>query len=102
MLAGVPSILLRPEIYVTAAALAAALFIVFVLIGVPPLIASTVGATAGFGLPALAITRGLSIPAYTNEPHPQVLRVTAWLSAVAAQGSANRDASNPAPVIQRQ
>jgi len=66
VLASVPSILSCPEIYVTAAALAAALFVVLVLIGVPPLIASTVGTTAGFGLPALAITRGLSILAYTN------------------------------------
>lgn len=81
----------------TAAALAAALFIVLVLTGVPPLIASTVGATTGFGLPALAITRGLSIPAYTSEPHPQVLRVTAWSCAVAARGP-----QTAMPVIRRQ
>jgi uncharacterized membrane protein YeiH len=97
VLAGVPSILLRPEIYVTAAALAAALFIVLVLTGVPPLIASTVGATTGFRLPGLAITRGLSIPAYTSEPHPQVLRVTAWSCAVAARGP-----QTAMPVIRRQ
>ncbi len=64
VLAGVPSILLRPELYVTAAALAAALFMALVLIGVPVLVASAIGATAGFGLRALAIARGLSIPAY--------------------------------------
>lgn len=64
VLAGVPSILLRPEIYVTAAALAAALFMTLILIGVPVLVASAIGATAGFGLRALAIARGLSIPAY--------------------------------------
>jgi uncharacterized membrane protein YeiH len=64
VLAGVPSILLRPELYVTAAALAAALFMALVLIGVPVLVASAIGAAAGFGLRALAIARGLSIPAY--------------------------------------
>ena len=64
VLAGEPSILLRPEIYVTAAALAAALFVVLVLLGIPVLVASVVGAGAGFALRALAIARGLSIPAY--------------------------------------
>lgn len=64
VLAGVPSILLRPEIYVTAAALAAASFVGLVLIDMPVLVAATAGATAGFGLRALAIARGLSIPAY--------------------------------------
>jgi len=64
VLAGVPSILLRPEIYVTAAALAAALFVGLVLSGVSPVTAAGVGAAAGFGLRALAISRGLSIPAY--------------------------------------
>jgi uncharacterized membrane protein YeiH len=64
MLAGEPSILLRPELYVTAAALAAALFVGLVLIGVPLFIAAVVGALAGFTLRALAIARGLSIPAY--------------------------------------
>jgi uncharacterized membrane protein YeiH len=64
VLAGVPSILLRPEIYVTAAALAAALFVVLALLGVPVLIAAPIGAVAGFGLRAAAIARGLSIPSY--------------------------------------
>ena len=64
VLAGVPSILLRPEIYVTAAALAAALFVGLVLAGVPVLVAAGAGAVAGFWLRALAIARGLSIPAY--------------------------------------
>jgi uncharacterized membrane protein YeiH len=64
VLAGVPSIILRPEIYVTAAALAASLSVGLNLIGLPVLWASIVGAGAGLGLRALAITRGLSIPAY--------------------------------------
>jgi uncharacterized membrane protein YeiH len=64
VLAGVPSIILRPEIYVTAAALAAALSVGLILIGVPILWASVIGTVAGFALRALAIIRGLSIPAY--------------------------------------
>lgn len=64
VLAGEPSILLRPEIYVTAAALAAVLFVGLTLTGVPILIAAVIGAFAGFALRALAIARGLSIPAY--------------------------------------
>jgi uncharacterized membrane protein YeiH len=64
VLAGVPSILLRPEIYVTAAALAAVLFVGLVYIGVPMPVAASIGALAGFALRALAITRGVSIPAY--------------------------------------
>ena len=66
VLAGVPSILLRPEIYVTAAALAAALFVVLILFAVPVLVAAVIGAGAGFALRALAITRGLSIPSYRD------------------------------------
>jgi len=66
VLAGVPSILLRPEIYVTAAALAAALFVGMAASGVPVAIAAGGGALAGFALRALAITRGLSIPAYRH------------------------------------
>ena len=64
VLAGEPSILLRPELYVTAAALAAGLFVGLVLIGVPLFMAAVVGALAGFTLRALAIARGLSIPGY--------------------------------------
>jgi uncharacterized membrane protein YeiH len=64
VLAGVPSILLRPEIYVTAAALAAASFAALVFIEVPVLVAAAIGTAAGFALRALAITHGLKIPAY--------------------------------------
>jgi uncharacterized membrane protein YeiH len=64
VLAGVPSIILRPEIYVTAAALAATLSVGLIMMDVPIFWAALIGATAGFGLRALAIIRGLSIPAY--------------------------------------
>ena len=64
VLAGEPSILLRPEIYVTAAALAAASFVALVFSGVPVLAAAAMGAGAGFALRAFAIGRGWSIPGY--------------------------------------
>ncbi|ATB33424.1 trimeric intracellular cation channel family protein [Melittangium boletus] len=64
VLAGEPSILLRPEIYVTAAALAAALFVGLSLLGVPLPLAAGLAATAGFVLRALAIVRGLALPLY--------------------------------------
>lgn len=64
VLAGVPSILLRPEIYVTAAALAAGLFAMLVWSGLPPSAAAIAGSLAGFALRALAISRGLAIPSY--------------------------------------
>ncbi len=66
VLAGIPSILLRPEIYVTAAALAAALHVVLAQAGLPDELAAPLGAAAGFGLRALAIVRGLSIPSYRS------------------------------------
>jgi uncharacterized membrane protein YeiH len=65
VLAGEPSILFRPEIYVTAAALAAALFVLLSGLGLPLLLAAAVGAGAGFALRALAILRGIALPAYT-------------------------------------
>jgi uncharacterized membrane protein YeiH len=64
VLAGVPSILLRPEIYVTAAALASVLFVGLTMVGVPSLPAAGFGVAAGFGLRGLAIARGWRIPAY--------------------------------------
>ena len=64
MLAGEPSILLKPEIYVTAAALASVLFGVLVWIGLPVLTAAITSASAGFALRAMAILKGWAIPAY--------------------------------------
>jgi uncharacterized membrane protein YeiH len=64
MLAGEPSILMRPELYVTAAALSAGLFVVLALVGVAIWPAAIVAALAGFALRAAAIARGWSLPAY--------------------------------------
>jgi uncharacterized membrane protein YeiH len=64
VLANEPSILMRPELYVTAAALASGLFVTVSMFGVPPALAAVVSGLAGFSLRAAAITRGLSLPAY--------------------------------------
>ena len=64
VLANEPSILMRPELYVTAAALASGLFVVMSLFGLPPLLAAAVAGLAGFSLRGAAIARGLKLPAY--------------------------------------
>lgn len=64
VLAGEPSILLKPEIYVTAAALASGLFGLFLWFGLPVLPAAIISAAAGFALRAMAIWKGWAIPAY--------------------------------------
>ncbi|MBB3694254.1 trimeric intracellular cation channel family protein [Sphingomonas sp. BK580] len=64
VLAGEPSILMRPELYVTAAALAAGLHVALRQLGVPPVVAAGVAASAGFALRAAAIRWKLALPAY--------------------------------------
>ena len=64
VLAGEPSVLMRPELYVTAAALAAGLFVALTLAGVAAWPAAALAVAAGFTLRGLAIARGLSLPAY--------------------------------------
>lgn len=64
VLAGEPSILLKPEIYVTAAALASGLFGLLIWFGLPILPAAIISAAAGFALRAMAILKGWAIPAY--------------------------------------
>jgi uncharacterized membrane protein YeiH len=66
VLAGEPSILMRPELYVTAAALAAGLFVGLSLAGITIWVAAIVAIAAGFGLRAAAIARGWSLPAYND------------------------------------
>ena len=64
VLAGEPSILMRPELYVTAAAFTAALLVGLSLAGIPGGIAGPAAALAGFALRGAAIWRGWSLPAY--------------------------------------
>jgi uncharacterized membrane protein YeiH len=64
VLAGEPSILLRPEIYVTAAALASLSFVALTVLGMPSLAAAVIAAFAGFLLRGWAIVRGVGLPGY--------------------------------------
>lgn len=64
VLSGEPSILMRPELYVTAAALSAALMVGFLLLGLPGPLAGAIAAAAGFALRGAAIWKGISLPAY--------------------------------------
>lgn len=64
VLAGEPSILMRPELYVTAAALSSASYVALVEGGTKRLIAAIIAAAAGFTLRAIAIRFHLALPAY--------------------------------------
>ena len=66
VLAGRPSILMRPEIYVTAAALAAGLCALGQTLGLARELVWPLAALAGFALRGMAIAKGLSLPAYTK------------------------------------
>jgi uncharacterized membrane protein YeiH len=64
LLAGQPSIILRPELYVTAAALSAGLFVALLIAGASFGIAALIAASAGFALRGLAIVRQVGLPTY--------------------------------------
>ena len=66
VLAGEPSTLMRPELYVTAAALSSGLMVGLLLAGLPPIVAGMVAAAAGFALRGAAIMRGWSLPSYSR------------------------------------
>jgi uncharacterized membrane protein YeiH len=55
---------MRPELYVTVAALSAALFVGLFHAGVPGGLAGLIAFAAGFALRGAAIWRGWSLPAY--------------------------------------
>lgn len=67
LLAGEPSVLLRREIYVSAAALGAGTYVGLTLAGLAMWPAAIAGAAAGFGLRALAIATGLKLPGYRGD-----------------------------------
>jgi uncharacterized membrane protein YeiH len=69
LLAGVPSIIVRPEIYVTAAALASGLFLLLLWVGTALPVAAVAGAMAGFILRGAAIRWSLALPAYRGNDH---------------------------------
>ena len=66
VLAGQPSILMRPELYVTAAALSATLCALGTLAGLPLFAVWAAAALAGFGLRGAAIVWSLELPAYSR------------------------------------
>jgi uncharacterized membrane protein YeiH len=66
ILAHEPSILLRREIYITAAALAAGLFVGLTMLGAGLWVAAGIAIAAGFALRGAAILRGWSLPAYKD------------------------------------
>jgi uncharacterized membrane protein YeiH len=57
---------MRPELYVTAAALSAGLLVGLALLGLTGWAAALTAALAGFALRGLAIARGWSLPAYAK------------------------------------
>jgi uncharacterized membrane protein YeiH len=67
VLAGRPSILMRPELYVTAAALSSTLCALGAVLDLPRAIAWPVAALAGFILRGWALRYGLALPAYGRE-----------------------------------
>ncbi|WJY17952.1 trimeric intracellular cation channel family protein [Alteriqipengyuania flavescens] len=68
VIAGRPSILMRPELYVTAAALSASLTVAFEFVEpMPRWVGWIIAASAGYILRSLAITKGLELPAYSRE-----------------------------------
>jgi uncharacterized membrane protein YeiH len=67
VLAGVPSILMRPELYVTAAALGAVLCAAGSLLAVPQGLVWTIAALAAFSLRGAALIWQLELPPYSRE-----------------------------------
>ena len=67
VLAGRPSILMRPELYVTAAALSSALVVMGQVLALPHALAWPAAALAGFALRGAAIRFGLALPAYQRD-----------------------------------
>jgi len=66
LIAGQPSVLLKREIYITAAVLAATVFVAATTLGLEANIAAVVGFVAGFGLRAGAIAFGWTLPGFAR------------------------------------
>ncbi|OYW44374.1 MAG: hypothetical protein B7Z08_02715 [Sphingomonadales bacterium 32-68-7] len=66
--AGVPSILMRPELYVTAAALSATLCVGGIVAGLPQGAAMAGAALAGFALRGAALIWRIELPGYARGP----------------------------------
>jgi len=72
LLANEPSVLLRPEIYVTAAIVGAGVFTAASAADLPLPVASTLGVIAAFGVRGGALVFGWTLPSYRPRPgrHP--------------------------------
>lgn len=70
VIAGRPSILMRPELYVTAAALSASLCVAGTWLGGPRAMVWTIAALAGLALRSAAIRFNLALPAYGEKRRP--------------------------------
>jgi uncharacterized membrane protein YeiH len=70
VLAREPSVLLRRELYVTPAALSAALFVGLSFAPIPAWLSAAIAALAGFALRGGAITKGWSLPPYRDSKRP--------------------------------
>jgi uncharacterized membrane protein YeiH len=66
ILAHRPSVIIGPEIYITAAALSAAVTVGLMLAGLSAPMAGGIGALAGFGLRAGALGKGWQLPHYNK------------------------------------
>jgi uncharacterized membrane protein YeiH len=67
VIAGRPSILMKPELYVTAAALAAGVTVLGDVANLPRVVVWTAATGAGFGLRLAAIRWKLALPAYQRD-----------------------------------
>jgi uncharacterized membrane protein YeiH len=68
VLAGVPSILMRPELYVTAAALSSGACTLGLWLGLPQGPVLLGAALAGFALRGAAMIWRIELPSYSREP----------------------------------
>jgi uncharacterized membrane protein YeiH len=66
LLSGEPSVLMRPEIYVSAALLGSAVFIAASLLGAPLIVGSALGVIAAFALRGGAIRYGWAFSPYRS------------------------------------
>jgi uncharacterized membrane protein YeiH len=67
VLAGIPSIIMRPELYVTAAALSASLCALGLWLAIDELLVFAIAALAGFCLRGAAMIWGLNLPGYSRD-----------------------------------
>jgi uncharacterized membrane protein YeiH len=68
IIAGEPSVLLRPEVYVTAALAGACVFTASTMFGLPLLVASMLGGVTAFAIRGGALRFGWSFPRYNSRP----------------------------------